>query len=46
MRQLLAFAAGFTVGYVIFNKLAPIVQAKIEAVDLDRMWEIWNEVGE
>lgn len=43
MKQLLAFAAGFGVGYIVVTKLAPILQAKIEAVDLDAAWQAYAD---
>lgn len=42
MRQLLTVAAGFVVGYWAVTKAMPYVQAKIEAMDLDAIWEIWD----
>lgn len=34
--------AGFAIGYWTVTKLAPAVQAKFEAMDLDSVWEIWD----
>lgn len=44
MKQLLAFAAGFGVGYIVVAKLAPILQAKVEAFDLDTTWAIYDDM--
>jgi hypothetical protein len=43
MKEIVKFAFWFWVGYTVTTKLGPAVQAKIEAADLDRMWEIWDE---
>lgn len=43
LKQLLEFAAWFSLGYLVVTKLAPAVQAKFEAMDLDAVWELWNE---
>lgn len=43
MKHLLAVAVGFGVGYLVVTKLAPIVQAKIETVDLDTMWQVYED---
>lgn len=51
-RILLSFAFWFTIGYVAVMKVAPAVQAHIESLDLDDMWdwdvydEIWSGNGE
>lgn len=37
------FALWFAVGYVAVTKAAPYVQAKIEAMDLDEAWDVFNE---
>jgi hypothetical protein len=42
MRELLILAAGFAAGYWVVKKAAPVIQAKIEAMDLDAIWEIWD----
>jgi hypothetical protein len=42
MRDLLYLAAGFAVGYWVVTKAAPAIQARIEALDLDAVWEIWD----
>lgn len=43
MIQLAKLAFWFWVGYTATTKAAPILQAKIEAMDLDRMWDIWDD---
>lgn len=43
MKQLLSLAFGFTIGYLVVMKAAPSVQAKIEAMDLDEMWDVFAE---
>lgn len=45
MKELLKFAFWFGVGYVTVTKLAPAVQAKYEALDLDNVWELWSQEG-
>ncbi len=45
MRELLALAAGLTVGYIVVSKIMPAVQARLESVDLDSAWELWNSEG-
>lgn len=42
MKQLFSLAFGFAVGYLATMKVAPILQAKIEALDLDDMWEVFD----
>lgn len=42
MKELLYAVAGFAVGYWTVTKAMPYIQAKIEAMDLDAMWEIWD----
>ena len=46
MIHLLKVGLAFLAGYTAVTKAAPYIQAKVEAVDLDRMWEIWNEVDD
>lgn len=43
MKNLLRLTFWAWVGYTVVLQAAPYVQAKIEAMDLDRMWEIWDE---
>jgi hypothetical protein len=43
VKKLLELAAWFALGYVITNKGIPYMQAKIEAMDLDSVWELWDE---
>jgi hypothetical protein len=43
MKQLVGFAAWCVLGYWVVNKLTPAIQAKVEAMDLDDVWELWNE---
>src|SRR5690606_5266636 len=45
MKQLLEFAAYFALGYLIVNKVAPVIQAKVEAMDLDSVWDVWDHEG-
>lgn len=42
MRHLIRFAFWFAVGYTVTTKALPAVQAKIEAFDLDRVWELYD----
>lgn len=42
MRQLAYFAAGFAVGYITTTKVIPTVRAKVESIDLDSAWEIFE----
>jgi hypothetical protein len=42
MKQLLEFAAYFALGYLVVTKVAPVIQAKVEAMDLDSVWELWD----
>lgn len=44
MTHLIKFAFWFGVGYFAMNKVLPAIQARIEAADLDRMWEVWNDI--
>lgn len=44
MRKLISFAAGYTFGYLLVTKLAPIVQAKIQSADLDSLWDVYDDV--
>jgi hypothetical protein len=44
VKQLLAAAAGFAIGYLVVTKVAPIVQARIESLDIDTMWDVYDEV--
>lgn len=43
MKHLLTFAAFYSLGYLVVTKVAPMVQAKIEAMDLDSAWDVFNE---
>jgi hypothetical protein len=42
VKELLKFAFWFGVGYVVTTKVAPAIQARYEAIDLDSVWEIWD----
>jgi hypothetical protein len=42
MKQLVEFAAWFALGYLVVNKVIPVVQAKVEAMDIDTVWELWD----
>jgi hypothetical protein len=44
MKQLLSFAVSFTIGYLVVNKLAPAVIARVESLDLDTMWDVYDDV--
>lgn len=44
MRKLISFAVGYTVGYLLVTKLAPVVQAHFEAMDLDTMWDVYDSM--
>jgi hypothetical protein len=43
VKYLLTLAVGFAVGYWAVTKAMPYYQAKIEAFDLDAVWEVWDE---
>src|SRR5690606_10785822 len=45
LRALLYRAAGFGVGDWVVSKAAPAIQARIEALVLDAVWEIWAPEG-
>lgn len=40
--ELAKFVFWFAVGYFAVTKVMPAVQAKIEAMDLDAVWEVWD----
>jgi hypothetical protein len=42
MKKLLEFAAWFALGYIVTDKGIPYIQAKIEALDIDSVWELWD----
>ena len=42
MRQLVVLAASFAVGFWLVTKAAPYVQAKVESMDLDTMWDVYD----
>lgn len=42
MKTLITLAVGAVVGYWAVTKAAPYVQAKIEAFDLDTVWDVWD----
>lgn len=42
MIRLAKIAFWFWVGHSAVTQLAPIVQAKLEAMDLDEMWDVFN----
>jgi hypothetical protein len=42
MKELATFAFWFAVGYLVTKKGIPYVQAKIEAMDIDSVWELWD----
>lgn len=43
MKQLIDFAVWFTVGYIVTNKVLPVLEAKLAALDLDDAWDVFNE---
>lgn len=43
VRNLILFAFWFAVGYMAVTKVAPIMQAKAEVLDLDEAWELWDD---
>lgn len=43
MKNLMQFAFWFAVGYYAMTKAAPAIKAKVEAMDIDEVWEIFNE---
>lgn len=43
MNELIRFAFWFGVGYLAVTKAAPAIQAKVEAMDLDSMWDVYAE---
>lgn len=42
MRTFIAATLGFAAGYWFVTKAMPSIQAKIEAFDLDSVWEVWD----
>lgn len=44
MKPLTSFALWFLAGYITVAKIAPFVQAKFEAMNLDSKWEAINDV--
>ena len=42
MKELAKFALAFAAGYLLVTKLAPALQARYEALDLDSTWEVWD----
>lgn len=44
MRKLISFAVGYTVGYLVVNKLAPAIIARVESLDLDTMWDVYDSM--
>jgi hypothetical protein len=42
MKDLLKFAAWFALGYYVTTKALPAIQAKVESMDLDSVWELWD----
>lgn len=43
MKYALALVSGFAVGVVILSKAYPAIRAKLDALDLDDVWEIWDD---
>lgn len=42
MKYIFDFLLGIAVGYLIVEKVMPYYQAKVEAFDLDDVWERWD----
>ena len=42
MKQLLGAALWFGIGYLTVTKLMPLLQAKIESINLDEMWDVYS----
>lgn len=38
-----AFVGGFAVGYLTVTKVAPAVQAKVEAMNAGDPWDVWDD---
>ncbi len=45
MKEVIKFAFWFGVGYLVTTKVAPALQAKYEAMDLDSVWDVWDNEG-
>jgi hypothetical protein len=43
VKELINFALGLAVGYFAVIRAAPYLQAKLEAMDLDDMWDVYAE---
>jgi len=43
MTHVIKFAFWFAAGYFVTSKALPAIQAKIESINLDDVWEIWDE---
>lgn len=42
MKHLINFLLGVAAGYLVVEKVMPFWQAKVEAFDLDEIWELWD----
>lgn len=42
MKYLQALALGLLLGTILRKQVYPIVKAKVEAADLDTVWDIWD----
>lgn len=43
MKHAVRLAFWFWVGYTLTTKAAPAIQAKVESMNLDSVWESWEE---
>lgn len=46
MLHLIKLGLSFWAGYALVTKAAPVIQAKVEAMHLDEMWDVFNEEAE
>lgn len=44
MKHLFSLAGAFAVGYWLVTKAAPVLQAKIESMDLDTVWAVYDDM--
>lgn len=42
MKTTMAVVAGIIFGWWVTKRAIPYVQARVEALDLDAVWEIWD----
>lgn len=42
MKAALVLVAGVAFGFWVTKRAIPYVQARVEAMDLDSVWEIWD----